>query len=246
MRNTLQPYTTNFSNNQQFLPHTPQKGDHEEMRLDFLPFLAQTVEQWQVHRCQVSEVLISQEQPMKLIYHYETLSDVVKLQHPLNGELLHSFDQLMNREQFAQLLGIKTAQVAKPWQLKFVGKIVIFHQHPDIALRLRWRNTMKVFEPIYTASGLAAAIDQAFSHWHIDEPLEIVHKNTTLQLCYPVGDTEPPQSLPHTAQFEALPPALSGWVADYLQKHPTLTKLWREMVIEAAKDYALTQVSTLN
>ena len=93
---------------------------------------------------------------------------------------------------------------------------------------------------------MAAAIDQAFSHWHIDEPLEIVHKNTTLQLCYPVGDTEPPQSLPHTAQFEALPPALSGWVADYLQKHPTLTKLWREMVIEAAKDYALTQVSTLN
>ncbi|TRT16013.1 hypothetical protein DNP10_25075, partial [Salmonella enterica subsp. enterica serovar Panama] len=117
--------------------------------IDLLALITDTMPQWKVHRCQVTDVLISQHRPMKFIYHYEYLSDLLKLQHPLNGQLLASFDRLLTREQFAQMLGIHLHQVVNPWQIKFAGKLVVFYQHPDIALRLHWVNTIKTFEPIY-------------------------------------------------------------------------------------------------
>ena len=45
--------------------------------IDLLALITDTMPQWKVHRCQVTDGVISQHLPMKFIYHYEYLSDLL-------------------------------------------------------------------------------------------------------------------------------------------------------------------------
>jgi len=183
---------------------------------------------------------------MKFIYHYEYLSDLLKLQHPLNGQLLASFDRLLTREQFAQMLGIHLHQVVNPWQIKFAGKLVVFYQHPDIALRLHWVNTIKTFEPIYLQSKLSQAeslpyaIDNAFTNWQITG-VEIIQKNPQVELVYDSDDTNGTQSILPSTQFVPVPKPLANWMMAYFQSHPVIANEWLALIKSEAQSYAQTQ-----
>lgn len=216
--------------------------------IDLLALITDTMPQWKVHRCQVTDGVISQHLPMKFIYHYEYLSDLLKLQHPLNGQLLASFDRLLTREQFAQMLGIHLHQVVNPWQIKFAGKLVVFYQHPDIALRLHWVNTIKTFEPIYLQSKLSQAeslpyaIDNAFTNWQITG-VEIIQKNPQVELVYDSDDTNGNgvQSILPSTQFVPVPKPLANWMIAYFQSHPVIANEWLALIKSEAQSYAQTQ-----
>ena len=216
--------------------------------IDLLALITDTMPQWKVHRCQVTDGVISQHLPMKFIYHYEYLSDLLKLQHPLNGQLLASFDRLLTREQFAQMLGIHLHQVVNPWQIKFAGKLVVFYQHPDIALRLHWVNTSKTFEPIYLSSKLSQtealpyAIDNAFTNWQITG-VEIIQKNPQVELVYDSDDTNGNgvQSILPSTQFVPVPKPLANWMMAYFQSHPVIANEWLALIKSEAQSYAQTQ-----
>ena len=216
--------------------------------IDLLELITDTMPQWKVHRCQVTDGVISQHLPMKFIYHYEYLSDLLKLQHPLNGQLLASFDRLLTREQFAQMLGIHLHQVVNPWQIKFAGKLVVFYQHPDIALRLHWVNTIKTFEPIYLQSKLSQAeslpyaIDNAFTNWQITG-VEIIQKNPQVELVYDSDDTNGNgvQSILPSTQFVPVPKPLANWMMAYFQSHPVIANEWLALIKSEAQSYAQTQ-----
>ena len=216
--------------------------------IDLLALITDTMPQWKVHRCQVTDGVVSQHLPMKFIYHYEYLSDLLKLQHPLNGQLLASFDRLLTREQFAQMLGIHLHQVVNPWQIKFAGKLVVFYQHPDIALRLHWVNTIKTFEPIYLQSKLSQAeslpyaIDNAFTNWQITG-VEIIQKNPQVELVYDSDDTNGNgvQSILPSTQFVPVPKPLANWMMAYFQSHPVIANEWLALIKSEAQSYAQTQ-----
>lgn len=216
--------------------------------IDLLALITDTMPHWKVHRCQVTDGVISQHLPMKFIYHYEYLSDLLKLQHPLNGQLLASFDRLLTREQFAQMLGIHSNQVINPWQIKFAGKLVVFYQHPDIALRLHWVNTIKTFEPIYLQSKLSQAeslpyaIDNAFTNWQITG-VEIIQKNPQVELVYDSDDTNGNgvQSILPSTQFVPVPTPLAHWMMAYFQSHPVIANEWLTLIKSEAQSYAQTQ-----
>nr|WP_312177880.1 hypothetical protein [Moraxella sp. CTOTU46934] len=216
--------------------------------IDLLALITDTMPHWKVHRCQVTDGVISQHLPMKFIYHYEYLSDLLKLQHPLNGQLLASFDRLLTREQFAQMLGIHLHQVVNPWQIKFAGKLVVFYQHPDIALRLHWVNTIKTFEPIYLQSKLSQAeslpyaIDNAFTNWQITG-VEIIQKNPQVELVYDSDDTNGNgvQSILPSTQFVPVPKPLANWMMAYFQSHPVIANEWLALIKSEAQSYAQTQ-----
>ena len=224
------------------------KSTNNNTIIDLLALITDTMPQWKVHRCQVTDVLISQHRPMKFIYHYEYLSDLLKLQHPLNGQLLASFDRLLTREQFAQMLGIHLHQVVNPWQIKFAGKLVVFYQHPDIALRLHWVNTIKTFEPIYLQSKLSQAeslpyaIDNAFTNWQITG-VEIIQKNPQVELVYDSDDTNGNgvQSILPSTQFVPVPKPLANWMMAYFQSHPVIANEWLALIKSEAQSYAQTQ-----
>ena len=216
--------------------------------IDLLALITDTMPQWKVHRCQVTDGVISQHLPMKFIYHYEYLSDLLKLQHPLNGQLLASFDRLLTREQFAQMLGIHLHQVVNPWQIKFAGKLVVFYQHPDIALRLHWVNTIKTFEPIYLQSKLSQAeslpyaIDNAFTNWQITG-VEIIQKNPQVELVYDSDDTNGNgvQSILPSTQFVPVPTPLAHWMMAYFQSNAVIANEWLALIKSEAQSYAQTQ-----
>ncbi|HCN14449.1 MAG TPA: hypothetical protein DIS69_00060 [Moraxellaceae bacterium] len=216
--------------------------------IDLLALITDTMPHWKVHRCQVTDGVISQHLPMKFIYHYEYLSDLLKLQHPLNGQLLASFDRLLTREQFAQMLGIHSNQVINPWQIKFAGKLVVFYQQPDIALRLHWVNTRKTFEPIYLSSKLSQtealpyAIDNAFTNWQITG-VEIIQKNPQVELVYDSDDTNGNgvQSILPSTQFVPVPKPLANWMMAYFQSHPVIANEWLTLIKSEAQSYAQTQ-----
>ena len=214
--------------------------------IDLLALITDTMPQWKVHRCQVTDGVISQHLAMKFIYHYEYLSDLLKLQHPLNGQLLASFDRLLTREQFAQMLGIHPNQVVNPWQIKFAGKLVVFYQQPDIALRLHWVNTSKTFEPIYLSSKLSQtealpyAIDNAFANWQIIG-VEIIQKNPQVELVYDSDDTNGTQSILSSTQFVPVPTPLAHWMMAYCQSHPVIANEWLALIKSEAQSYAKAQ-----
>lgn len=214
--------------------------------IDLLALITDTMPQWKVHRCQVTDGVISQHLAMKFIYHYEYLSDLLKLQHPLNGQLLASFDRLLTREQFAQMLGIHPNQVVNPWQIKFAGKLVVFYQQPDIALRLHWVNTSKTFEPIYLSSKLSQtealpyAIDNAFANWQIIG-VEIIQKNPQIELVYDSDETNDTQSILPSTQFVPVPTPLAHWMMAYFQSHPVIANEWLSLIKSEAQSYAKAQ-----
>lgn len=222
------------------------KSTNNNTIIDLLALITDTMPQWKVHRCQVTDGVISQHLPMKFIYHYEYLSDLLKLQHPLNGQLLASFDRLLTREQFAQMLGIHLHQVVNPWQIKFAGKLVVFYQQPDIALRLHWVNTSKTFEPIHLSSKLSQtealpyAIDNAFTNWQITG-LEIILKNPQVELVYDSDETNGTQSILPSTQFVPVPTPLAHWMMAYFQSHPVIANEWLTLIKSEAQSYAQTQ-----
>ncbi len=222
------------------------KSTNNNTIIDLLALITDTMPQWKVHRCQVTDGVISQHRPMKFIYHYEYLSDLLKLQHPLNGQLLASFDRLLTREQFAQMLGIHPNQVVNPWQIKFAGKLVVFYQHPDIALRLHWVNTIKTFEPIYLQSKLSQAeslpyaIDNAFTNWQITG-VEIIQKNPQVELVYDSDDTNGTQSILPSTQFVPVPTPLAHWMMAYFQSNAVIANEWLALIKSEAQSYAQTQ-----
>ena len=153
---------------------------------------------------------------------------------------------MLTREQFAQMLGIHLSQVVNPWQIKFAGKLVVFYQQPDIALRLHWVNTSKTFEPIYLSSKLSQtealpyAIDNAFTNWQING-VEIIQKNPQVELVYDSDDTNGTQSILPSTQFVPVPTPLAHWMMAYFQSHPVIANEWLTLIKSEAQSYAQTQ-----
>lgn len=201
--------------------------------LDLLEFINQ-FQDWQIHRCGLIQGFISQDEPVKLVYHYEQLSDEQKQQYPLQGELLKQFDQKMDRQQFANLLNININKIKKPYQMKFYGKLVIFCQNPELALRLYWTNTLKAFEMI-DDKDLQTALQNAFLHWQFVDDVEFINKNPQVQFIVQ-GQEGILWQNQQNQQFEKLP----AWLAIDLQKsfmQSDMSSLWFEQIYQSCLDF---------
>ena len=125
---------------------------------------------------------------------------------------------------------------------------MVFYQHPDIALRLHWVNTIKTFEPIYLQSKLSQAeslpyaIDNAFTNWQITG-VEIIQKNPQVELVYDSDDTNGNgvQSILPSTQFVPVPKPLAHWMMAYFQSHPVIANEWLALIKSEAQSYAQTQ-----
>lgn len=201
-----------------------------------LPLIGQDIGAWQIHRCQVTEAHISQHLPMKMLYFYEQLSDEVKQAHPLTGALLAKFDTLMTQAQFIDLLKLPASTLPTAWQLKFSGKLVIFRQYPEIALRLQWVNTIKAFETVYQAD-LTQAVSASFAHWQWVGAVEVVNKNPQLLLTV-TNEQGNSWQLPASSQFEPLPAELGTLVQNFLWENTLVQQDWRAVMIERANERA--------
>lgn len=206
--------------------------------IPLLSLLGDSLVHWQLHRCQITEALITKQAPMKMLYHYEHLAEPIKSAHPLQGRLLLDFDTPMSAERFASLLGIEQKDVATPWQLKFNGKLVIFLESLEVALRLHWTNTLKPFEPVYQTD-LATAIMASFEHWQFVGVVEVISKNSQVILTASHPDFIQDWQLTYSQAFSNLPAVLALEIQQYLHSAPSVSEMWLPQMQAVAHDFAL-------
>lgn len=209
------------------------QSSQNHTNLDLLEFIHQP-QDWQIHRCGLITGQISQDEPMKVLYHYELLSDEQKQQYPLQGALLKQFDKKIDRQQFANLLNIDINKIKNPYQMKFYGKLVIFCQNPEVALRLYWTNTLKDFE-IIDDKDVKTALPNAFINWQFINHVEFINKNPQLHFVVTGQDNTLWQSQ-QNSQFEPLPAVVAIDIQKSLMQSDNVS-LWFEQIYQSCLDF---------
>lgn len=205
--------------------------------LAILPFLGDNLAHSRLHRCQITDYIIDKQLPMKLIYHYERLSEALKAEIPLQGQLLANFDKLMSQAQFAQLIGISADKLTQPWQLKFNGKLVLFFEQPEIALRLHFSNTLKPFE-IVSSKNLEAAVAASFENWQWVDTVEIVSKDPHLSVFAHHPLLSEQWQLQGSNGFVYMPLALAHSIQQFLRDNDVVQTHWLPAMVQAAQTQA--------
>ena len=132
---------------------------------------------WQVYNCKINEQTVTQEALLPFLYHYDTLSDELKAAHPLTPQLLLRFNEPMSAAAAAELLNLPVDSIPAPWQVKVIGTLVMFCESLQVAVRLRFTNSAKNLDPIYTADK-SQALTLAMQNWHFFGDVFVLNKST--------------------------------------------------------------------
>lgn len=130
---------------------------------------------WQVHNCKITDKTITQDEPLPFIYHYDALAEEIKQLHPLTAGLLKQFQTPMSANQAAHLLGVDEDLIQTPWQVKVLGTLVLFCERLQLALRLKFTNTAKHFDPVYTQTP-DNAVATSMQNWHFYGDVFVLNK----------------------------------------------------------------------
>lgn len=136
---------------------------------------------WRIHNCKINKKTVTQDLPLPFLYHYDSLEDSIKLTHPLTPALLAQFNTPMTAQAAAKLIGIDTALLANPWQVKVVGSLVVFSETLQLAVRLHWTNTGKDTQQVYTKDK-EDALTTAFKDWQFFGRIDVLYKNNNQPL----------------------------------------------------------------
>ncbi|WP_230660037.1 hypothetical protein [Psychrobacter sp. I-STPA10] len=176
---------------------------------------------WQVHNCKISQKLVSQTQPMPFLYHYDTLSDDLKAANPLTADLLAKFNIPMLPAEANLLLSLPNNTIPTPWQVKIIGTLVLFCEQLQIALRLKFTNTAKQMQPIYTTQQ-SNAVQQACQQWHLFDDLFVLNKSTKI---IKVLATDAYLSLPKAEDYQRISGSAALIVFEEIETQPKLKEM---------------------
>ncbi|WP_019671945.1 hypothetical protein [Psychrobacter lutiphocae] len=130
---------------------------------------------WQIHNCKIIDKLVTQDEKLPFIYHYDALTDELKAVRPLTPELLKQFQTPMYASEAAQLLTLDPKLTPTPWQAKVTGTLVMFCERLQLALRLKFTNTAKTLDPIYSKTQ-EQALKLALQNWHFYGEVFVLYK----------------------------------------------------------------------
>ncbi|WP_367108581.1 hypothetical protein [uncultured Psychrobacter sp.] len=169
--------------------------------------LTDTAISWRIHNCKVSKKTVTQDKPLPFLYHYDSLSDVVKEANPLTPKLLAQFNTPMSADEAAKLIGIDASLITSPWHVKVVGSLVVFSEALQLATRLHWTNTAKDTQQIYTQKSEDATV-AAFKDWQFFGRVDVLYKNDKQALISinEQGESkEPILSIDASSDYQLLP-----------------------------------------
>ncbi len=192
---------------------------------------------WRVHNCKLSKNQCHSEGKLPFIYHYDRLSNELKQQFALTGELLSNFNKPMTAEQACQLIGIDKECIPSPKYVKINGSLVVFCEPLQLAIRLHWSNTSKAEEPIY-CQNQQQAVSQAIQKWQFIGRVDTLYKLKEQNSLINIGvydelailEDESYYRLPISDGYQLMPYKFSCAFLTELNNH--LQKLsWIEQVI---------------
>lgn len=139
--------------------------------------IADTETPWQIHNCKIIDKSITQDEKLPFIYHYDALPDDIKALHQLTPDLLKQFQTPMYASEAAELLKLPADIIKTPWQVKVTGTLVMFCERLQIALRLKFTNTAKARDPVYTQTA-EDALKAAMQKWHFYGDVFVINKSS--------------------------------------------------------------------
>ncbi|WP_199508163.1 MULTISPECIES: hypothetical protein [unclassified Psychrobacter] len=161
---------------------------------------------WQIHNCKIQQHIVTREQPLPFLYHYDSLSDALKETLPLTPALLAKFDTPMLPAEAAALLGIDTALIVAPWHVKISGTLVVFSESLQLACRLNFSNTIKETQPIYTKDAEEAVV-LAFKEWQFLGRVDVLYKKEAALISIDDSELAAPITIAPTTAYQQLPAA---------------------------------------
>ncbi|PNK59792.1 hypothetical protein [Psychrobacter sp. FDAARGOS_221] len=179
---------------------------------------------WQIHNCKIIDKTLTQDEKLPFIYHYDALSEEVKAAHPLTPDLLKQFQTPVYASEAADLLKLPAELIKTPWQVKVTGTLVMFCERLQLALRLKFTNTAKQRDPIYSNTP-EDALKIALENWHFYGDIFVLNKGSR-PLVMSLDDEW--LQIPRSEDYQVLPAqytlALLALLEEQKQQLPQLTE----------------------
>lgn len=131
--------------------------------------------EWKVHNCKLSQMSCEMDAPISLLEHYQGLPDELQDTNNLSFEVLKRLNDKMSVDEVAHLLNMDKRLFKKPYQIKYVGKAVIFCERLQIALRFHFSNTAKPYQAVFL-SNKKDALELESQNWRAFGVVDILYK----------------------------------------------------------------------
>lgn len=141
----------------------------QELITDDLPF--------RVHNVKIDTFVCQKDLPMMFLSHYDRLSDDIKAEHPLDITLLKRMNDKMTTQEVCTLLNLPTNALRPATHLKIAGSSVIVLDDFPLALHLRFTNTAKENQAIFSTDNIASLVREEASKFLLCSSVNVLHKN---------------------------------------------------------------------
>lgn len=131
--------------------------------------------EWKVHNCKLSQLSCEYDTPISLLEHYQGLPDELQDTNSLSFDVLKRLNEKMSVDEVAYLLNIDKSHFKKPYQIKYLGKAVIFCERLQIALRFHFSNTAKAYQAVFF-SNKKDALELESQNWRAFGVVDILYK----------------------------------------------------------------------
>lgn len=133
---------------------------------------------WQVHNCKLTKAQCVFDAPMPLLAHYQGLPESIQDTHPLDFAALQHLNTVMDTKTAADIVKIDAQFFQKSYQIKYIGRAVIFCPDLKIALRFYFTNTSKDTQTVFIQDKISAIQSQAVN-WRAFGVVDVLYKGTT-------------------------------------------------------------------
>lgn len=189
---------------------------------------------WQVHNCRLQSCSAVYDAPLLFLLQYDTLDPKVKAQYPLTPELLQQINQSGSTTEIASFMGIDSQLFKKAWHIKYTGRVVIFNELLQLALRFYFSNTAKKAQTVYLPNK-HEALTQECENFYAFGVVDVLYKGIK-PLVSVADDTISINAVPN---YEALPGLHSVMTTDALNKQ---IQLGAQPFIQSLKTHVTTSV----
>lgn len=136
---------------------------------------------FRTHNVKIDQFIIQKDLPMMFLAHYDSLSDDLKADKPLDLSLLRRMNEKVTAQEACNILNLPKDSIQVATHIKITGTTVIVCDDFPLALHLNFTNTAKESQTTYQPN-ITQALDNEIANFLLAGNVNILHKNTTKTL----------------------------------------------------------------
>ncbi|MDO4441819.1 MAG: hypothetical protein Q4B81_06525 [Moraxella sp.] len=136
---------------------------------------------FRTHNVKIDKFIVDKDLPMMFLAHYDSLSDDIKAQRPLDLSMLKMMNEKVTAQTACRWLNLPDGSIQAATHIKISGTTVIVCDELPLALHLQFTNTAKDSQAVY-ATDLIQNIKNEAANFVLAGNVHILHKNTAKSL----------------------------------------------------------------